>query len=100
MERQQKSPEDLKERTADATAKVKTNAKAIVAGVREGLTRGEPLDLNSASKDDLSKLPGITTQQVDQIVANRPYKSPGELVTNRIITQREFSDIKDRVTVK
>jgi competence protein ComEA len=100
MEPQQKSPDELKERSADATAKLKTDTKAIVAGVREGLTRGEPLDLNSASKDDLSKLSGITGPQADQIIAHRPYKSASELVTRRIVTQREYSDIKDKVAVK
>ena len=100
MEPQQKSPDNLKERTADATAKLKTDTKAIVAGVREGLTRGEPLDLNSASNDDLAKLPGITNPQADQIIANRPYKNAGELVTRRVVTQHQYNDIKDRVTVK
>jgi competence protein ComEA len=97
---QQKSPEQIKQETADATAKVKSTTEAMVAGVREGLKRKGPLDLNSASKDDLTTLPGMTSQQADLIIAGRPFRSAPELVTRHILTQREYDQIKDQVLVK
>jgi len=97
---QQKTPEQIKQETADATAKVKSTTEAMVAGVREGLKRKGPLDLNSASKDDLMALPGVTSQQADLIIADRPFRSAPELVTRRIVTQHEYDQIKDQVIVK
>jgi DNA uptake protein ComE-like DNA-binding protein len=97
---QQKTPEQIKQETADATAKVKSTTEAMVAGVREGLKRKGPLDLNSASKDDLMALPGVTSQQADLIIADRPFRSAPELVTRHIVSQREYDQIKNQVMVK
>ena len=43
----QQNSQDLKEKTAQATAAVKRDAKAVGAGIREGWSRDRPLDLNS-----------------------------------------------------
>lgn len=97
---QEKTPEQIKQETADATAKLKTNTKAMVEGVREGLKRGGPVDLNSASKDDLTALPGITVERADAIIAARPYQTTTELVSRRILTQRQYDLVKDKIQVK
>ena len=57
---QKQTPDDLREKTAEATAQLKENAKAVAEGVREGWGRDKPLDLNKATKDQLTALPGIT----------------------------------------
>jgi len=97
---QQKTPDQIRQQTADATAKLKTNAKAVVQGVREGLKAGQLEDINSASKDDLLKLPGLTDAQADRIIAGRPYTSTRELVTRRIVSEAEFEQIKGNIEVK
>src|SRR5512135_1593534 len=96
---QQKSP-DLKERTAQATAEVKRDAKAVAAGIREGWSRDKPLDLNSATKEQLLSLPGVTAAQADRVIAGRPYNEPGEVVTRHIMPKSEYDKIADRVTAK
>jgi competence protein ComEA len=96
----EKTPEQIKQETADATAKLKTNTKAMVEGVREGLKRSGPVDLNSASKDDLTALPGITVERADAIIAARPYQTTTELVSRRILTQRQFDLLRDKIQVK
>lgn len=93
-------PEQLKERTAQATAQLKSDAKAVAQGVREGWSRDKPLDINRATREQLASLPGISTAEADRITANRPYGNTGELVTKRVLTQRDFDQIKDRVVVK
>ena len=50
----QPTPDELRERTADATAQIKTDTKAVVEGVREGLNRDKPLNLNTATEDQLT----------------------------------------------
>ncbi|MEY2414334.1 MAG: competence protein ComEA [Acidobacteriaceae bacterium] len=69
-------------------------------GVREGWGRGNPLDLNTASKDQLMSLPGITVERADRLVAGRPYQSADEIVSRHIISAQAYDRIKDRVTAK
>ena len=94
------SSEDIKEKTAQATAEIKQGAKAVAEGVREGWSRDKPLNLNTATKDDLLKLPGITPAQADRIIASRPYDDPKDLVTRRILPKTEYDKISDRLTAK
>ena len=94
------SSEDIKEKTAQTTAEIKQGAKAVAEGVREGWSRDKPLNLNTATKEDLLKLPGITPAQADRIIAGRPYDDPKDLVTRHILPQTEYDKISDRLTAK
>jgi DNA uptake protein ComE-like DNA-binding protein len=97
------SPEQVREKTAQATAELKDNAKAVAEGVRDGLTRpsaDKPLDLNSASKSRLMGLPGIDAASADRIVAGRPYSSEHELLEKHIVSRDEYNKIADSITVK
>jgi DNA uptake protein ComE-like DNA-binding protein len=97
---QKQSPQELKEKTAEATAEVKSDAKAVAEGIREGWNRNKPLDLNTATKEQLLSLPGISGAEADRVIAGRPYNEPGELVTRRIMPKTEYDKIADRVTAK
>lgn len=96
----QESPQEIKERTAQATADLKRDTKAVAQGIREGWSRDKPLDLNSASKDQLVSLPGVTENEADRIIAARPYDDAGELVTRRLMSKTEYDKISDRVVAK
>src|SRR5262249_36570047 len=97
---QQQNPDALKEKTAQATAELKSDAKAVASGVKEGWNRDKRLDLNTASKEDLMMLPGMTDSWADSITGSRPYDAPGDLVTRRIIPATEYEKISDKVTTK
>ncbi len=94
------NPDELREKTAETTATLKQDAKAIAQGVREGMSRNEVVNLNSATQKQLSALPGITDEQAGRIIANRPYDAPTELVTRKVLTRQEYDKIRDRVTVR
>jgi DNA uptake protein ComE-like DNA-binding protein len=94
------NPQELKEKTAKATAEAKRDAKAVAEGIREGWSRDKPLDLNSATKDQIATLPGITSADADRIVANRPYQHPDELESRHILPKQKYDRIADLVKTK
>jgi competence protein ComEA len=59
----------------------------------------ELLDINSASVDALTALPGIGDAHAKRIVAGRPYKDKDELVKKGILPQGTYAKIKDLVVV-
>ena len=97
---QQQNSQDLREQTAKATAEVKSDAKAMAQGVREGWSRNKTYDLNTASKDELVSLPDMTEGQAERIIAGRPYRDPNDLVRRRILKKAEYDKIADQITVK
>ena len=94
------NPQQLKERTAETTAALKSDAKAVASGVREGWSRDKPLDINHASKAQLESLPGISAATADRIIANRPYARRDDLLSQGILTRREYERISDQLTAK
>lgn len=93
-------PDKLREKTAETTANLKQDTKAIAAGIKEGLSRDERLDLNTASAKELETLPGITPQLAQKIIANRPYRVTRDLVVKRVLTPVEFNRIGTKVKVE
>lgn len=96
----QQSPQEVREKTAEATAQAKSDAKAVMEGIREGWNRNKPLDLNTATREQLASLPGVSGAEADRVIAGRPYDDPNELVTRRIMTKAEYDRIADRVKAK
>jgi competence protein ComEA len=94
------NPDELKEKTARATAELKTNAKAMAEGVREGWSRDKPLDINSATREQLLSLPGITGAEAAAVIAGRPYDEPRQLVARHILSPNQYDKISDRLTAK
>ncbi len=93
------SPDQVREKTAEATSTLKRDTKAVAEGIKDGLSEKKSVDLNKASKDDLSALPGITTQRADRIIAERPYATTHQLVTRHVLSEDEYARIQDRVVV-
>jgi competence protein ComEA len=97
---QQQSPQQIREKTAEATAEAKSDVKAVAEGIREGWDRSKTLDLNTASRDQLMSLPGLSAAEADRVIAARPYNEPSDLVTRHLMAKSEYERIQDRVTAK
>ncbi len=56
-------------------------------------------DINTSSATDIAKtLPGIGDKTAPKIVAGRPYATPQDLVTKKVLTAAQFAKIKDLIT--
>jgi competence protein ComEA len=76
--------------------------KAAVDGVKEGWENGtqKAVDLNAASQDELTGLPGVGPHEAKRIMAGRPYKDKHELVSKKILTAAAYEKLKNDVEVK
>ena len=80
----------------DSTAK----SKARIAERRKAVAKITPVDINSASEKQLKKLPGIGDAEAKRIIANRPYASKAWLVTNGVIGEGPYSNVKHLIEAK
>jgi len=96
----------VREEVAKAVEKAKPeiqqagrDLKAAAQGAKEGWERGnrKPLNLNSASEEDLASLPGIDRREARRIIAVRPYRDKRDLVSRKILTEPEYERIQDFV---
>src|SRR5690349_19548991 len=93
------NPDQIRQKTAEETAAVKRDTKAVAQGLKDGLSSKRSVDLNKASKQDLTSLPGITGQKADRIVAERPYANTRQLLTRHVLSDDEYAQVQDRVVV-
>lgn len=57
-----------------------------------------PVNINTASANDLVLFLGLTKEVADRVVSNRPYRLRGELVSKQVVARATFAVIKDRIT--
>jgi DNA uptake protein ComE-like DNA-binding protein len=57
----------------------------------------EKLDINSATKDQLEALPGIGSTYSQKIIDGRPYHSKRDLLTRKIVPQKTYAGIQDKI---
>ena len=62
--------------------------------------RHPAIDLNSASKEELMTLSGVTEDVAEKIIAGRPYKSKAELTKKSILTKAEYTKVRGHVIAK
>lgn len=77
-------------------------AHAAAQGVKEGWQQGShaPVNVNTASRDDLMQLSGITSREARRIIDGRPYHEKRDLLTKGVLPKASYEKVEDQITVK
>jgi competence protein ComEA len=57
------------------------------------------INLNLATPAQLDSLPGVGPVTAQKIIDSRPYSTLEELLNKKIVTDKVFTQIKDRISV-
>lgn len=84
-----KAQQEAKARAQEKRAQER--AKAATA------TKAKRVDINSATRDQLKAIPGLTETDVDKIIAGRPYLTKAHLVTKNVVSVDVYQAIRGRI---
>jgi competence protein ComEA len=82
--------------TTQAAQKAPAEAKkATTAAVPTG-----PVNINTATKEQLEALPGIGPKKAQAVIDGRPYQKTEDIMKVKGIKQKTYDKIKDKITVQ
>ncbi len=68
---------------------------SVLGGVSNGL-----ININSAGETELDSLPGIGKVTAEKIISSRPFNAIEELLDKKIVSQKVFDQIKDKIAAQ
>ncbi len=69
------------------------------AGTAGAAAGSAPVNINTASANDMVLFLGLSKEAAERVIANRPYRIKGEMVAKNVVPKTTFDAIKDRITV-
>lgn len=59
--------------------------------------KNKQVDINAATKEQLTSVSGIDAPTAQKIIDSRPYTTKKDLVTKKILTQDQYAKVKDQL---
>ena len=75
-----------------------TQNSVSVNGVSTGNISSK-ININSAGASDLDSLPGIGSVTAQKIIDARPYSAIEDLLNRKIVSQKVFDQIKEKISI-
>ncbi len=72
----------------------------VLSAAEKAAEKTEPLDINTATADQLKALPGIGDAYSEKIIKGRPYQRKDELVQKKILPRATYEAIKYKIVAK
>jgi DNA uptake protein ComE-like DNA-binding protein len=95
---QSPQPATKSDTMAPPTASKMAPAPAATTGKADA--KVDLLDINSATADQLEALPGVGKAYSAAIIKGRPYKGKDELAQKKIVPEKTYDGIKDKIIAK
>ncbi len=67
---------------------------------KSAVANEDKLDINTASRDALMKLPGITDPYAARIIAGRPYRMKTDLVRREVLPKSVYDGIRELIIAR
>jgi len=83
-----------------AQAKDAAKPVASASASASAAAKAPLLDINSASKEDLAKLPKIGDARSEAIIKGRPYSGKDDLLKKKVLPKDAYNAIKDLIIAK
>jgi competence protein ComEA len=81
-------------------AQTRSKAKGATTSKSAAAPKAALLDINTASKVELTALPGIGEAYSQKIINGRPYARKDQLVSKNILPKATYDKIKDQIIAK
>lgn len=91
---------DTNSKTKKAVKKAMGKTEDAASDTKDKVSGNKRVDLNSATKDEIAALPGMTPDDAQKVIDNRPYSGKGDLVKKNVVSAEEYAKIKDSVVAK
>src|SRR5262245_44343447 len=94
------APAPAKTTTTSTKSAKSSSAKSSSTKSSSSAAHATKPDINSASKDDLMKVKGMTDADADKIIAGRPYKAVSDLKSKKIIDTATYNKVHSHLMAK
>ena len=81
-----------------AVGEVKVDNISALSTSQGTADTNQQININTAGEAALDSLPGVGSVTAGKIISGRPYTATDELVTKKIVSQKVFDRIKDRIS--
>lgn len=89
------------EQYLNKAAKISDGQKIYIPKIstQNSVRSSQTININTASGNELEGLSGVGTVTAQKIISGRPYQDISELVKKKILGQKVFDQIKDKISI-